>query len=193
MLRARVWKFASPQLCISSAPVGGGIGTRSWALNVQVKRDYARTDLDAHIAEIAASHECRGDGVGMLTAASLDRAVETSEAGIAVYATVGLALPTWAASHEDVLAWRPGTINVVAFLPVRLSDAALVNAVMTITEAKAQALFEANVSGTGTASDAICVVCPPNGEAEPFSGPRSNIGAPLARAVHAAVLQGATQ
>ena len=80
-------------------------------------------------------------------------------------------------------------MNVVAFLPVRLSEAALVNAATTITEAKAQALAERCVPGTGTASDAVCVVCPADGDAERFGGPRSRWGAPLARAVHRAVLE----
>jgi adenosylcobinamide amidohydrolase len=83
-----------------------------------------------------------------------------------------------------------GTINVIAFLPAPLVDAALVNAVMTATEAKAQALAEAGVPGTGTASDALCVLTPREGPAQPFGGPRSTLGAPLARAVHAAVRDG---
>ncbi len=57
----------------------------------------------------------------------------------------------------------PGTINIVAFAPVRLSDAALVNAVATITEAKAQALWELGLAATGTATDAVTVLCPADG------------------------------
>ena len=68
----------------------------------------------------------------------------------------------------------------------RCGDAALANALVTATEAKAQALFEAGVPGTGTASDAVAVCCPPGGT-EPYGGPRSTWGARLARAVHAAV------
>jgi adenosylcobinamide amidohydrolase len=83
-----------------------------------------------------------------------------------------------------------GTINIMAVLPVAMTDAALVNAVMTMTEAKTQALVEAGVAGTGTASDAVCVVVPAAGEEELFGGPRSVWGSRLARAVHAAVLQG---
>ena len=101
--------------------------------------------------------------------------------------TTGIgAHPTWAAApaaaHEPV-----GTINAVCWLPVRLSQAALVNAVATVAEAKAQALFEAGVPGTGTPTDAVAVLCPPDGPAEPFGGPRSAIGGALARAVHGAV------
>jgi adenosylcobinamide amidohydrolase len=61
---------------------------------------------------------------------------------------------------------------------------------VTATEAKSQALFERGVPGTGTASDAVCVLCPPTGTAAPFAGPRSAWGARIGRAVHAAVLEG---
>jgi adenosylcobinamide hydrolase len=187
----RVWRFEAPQLCISSAPVGGGIGLRSWIINAQVPIDYARTDLEAHVRELATVHGCEGPGVGMLTAADVRDASIAEEDTIEVCATVGVTLPTWAAADDgEVRPWRPGTINVVAQVPVRLSDAALVNAVMTMTEAKAQALFEAGVPGTGTASDALCVACNPHGTVEAFAGPRSRVGAPLARAVHAAVRRG---
>jgi adenosylcobinamide amidohydrolase len=83
-----------------------------------------------------------------------------------------------------------GTINIVVAVPVRLSEAALVNAVATATEAKVQALHEAGIRATGTASDAVVVHCPTDGTAEPFGGPRSTFGARIARAVHAAVLAG---
>jgi adenosylcobinamide amidohydrolase len=78
----------------------------------------------------------------------------------------------------------------VVEVPVRLSEAALLNAILTATEAKSQALFERGVPGTGTASDAVCITCPTAGGVEPFAGPRSPWGACLARAVHAAVLEG---
>jgi adenosylcobinamide hydrolase len=186
-----VWRFSSPMLAISSAPVGGGIGTRSWVVNAQVPRDYERTDLSAHVREIATANGCAGDGVGMLTAATVDGVSSASEAGFEAWATVGLRLVTWAADTNDrAFEWTPGTINVVAHLPVRCTDAALVNAVMTATEAKTQALFERQVPGTGTASDAVCIVCPASGAAEPFAGPRSDVGATLARVVHAAVAGG---
>lgn len=75
-------------------------------------------------------------------------------------------------------------------MPVCLSAAALVGAVITVTEAKTQALLEAGVPGTGTASDAVCILCPQQGPAEPFAGPRAPWGARIARAVHSAVRAG---
>ena len=85
-----------------------------------------------------------------------------------------------------------GTINVIVTVPVALSDAAYVNAVATATEAKTQAIIEAGYSGTGTATDAICVAAPRFGATpQDFAGPRSQWGARIARAVHAAVYAGA--
>lgn len=87
-------------------------------------------------------------------------------------------------------AFRVGTINIVALVPANLSGAALVNAVATATEAKAQALAELGVAGTGTATDAVCVLSATGGPVEPYGGPRSRWGSRLARAVHRAVLSG---
>jgi adenosylcobinamide hydrolase len=120
--------------------------------------------------------------------------VEVRDGGVTAAATVGVTLPTWAASEEDGLVDReagaPGTINLVVLVPARLDDAALLNVATTATEAKAQALAEHGIAGTGTASDAIAVCCPATGPAARFGGPRSTWGARAARAVHAAVSGG---
>ncbi len=75
-------------------------------------------------------------------------------------------------------------------MPVRLSGAALVNAIATCAEAKAQALWDLAVPATGTCTDATSLSCPAEGPVEPYGGPRSVWGARLARAVHAAVVEG---
>ncbi len=182
---------------ISSGVAGGGIGPREWVLNAQVPAYYSRSDPAVHIAELAAGLGLAGEGVGLLTAASVADAVQCDDEGVHAAATVGLRVPTWAAApagaagSERVSAWRPGTINIIVSVPVPLCDAAYVNAVMTATEAKTQALLEAGFRATGTASDAICIAAPAAGEPEDFAGPRSLWGARIARAVHSAVHAGA--
>ena len=188
-----VWRFDTPMVVASTASAGGGIGVRSWALNAQVARDYARRDPQAHVDELAAALGLRHRGVGMLTAADVADVAVAEDDGVSVDATVGLGLPVWAAAPaqaDAAAATRPGTINVVAFVPVRHDEAALVNLLCTATEAKVQALLDAGVPGTGTASDAVTVVCPASGTPEPFGGPRSQFGAPLARAVYGAITTG---
>ena len=182
---------------ISSGVAGGGIGPREWVLNAQVPASYSRTDPAVHLAELAAGLGLAGEGVGLLTAASVPGVVQREDDGVWVAATVGPRVPTWAAApagpadHEPVPAWQPGTINIIVSVPVPLRDAAYVNAVMTATEAKTQAVLAAGFRATGTASDAICVAAPAAGEPADFAGPRSLWGARIARAVYSAVHTGA--
>ena len=190
-LAVLVWRFDAPVRVISSAPHGGGIGLRSWVLNAQVPSNYPRTDPERHVGEIAAALALEGDGVGMLTAADVRAVRHVTDGGVDAAVSVGLGQPTWAAAPDAVSERATCTINVVAWVPACLCPAALVNATTTVTEAKAQALFEAGIAGTGTATDAIVIACPDTGAVEAFGGPRSTWGARLARATHAAVLAGA--
>lgn len=201
-----------PAVAISSASYGGGIGPCEWVINLHVSKHYDRDDPDRHLDEARQSLGLSPIGAALMTAAKVERFTTAAEHGIEVVATVGLSFPTWAADigprgatpipHRDdaddpveVVAAprppRPGTINLVAWVPERLSDAALVNAVATITEAKVQALGDAGIPGTGTATDAVVIMCPAEGDPEPYGGPRSRWGAPLARAVYRSVVEGA--
>lgn len=189
------WFFAVPALAAATSSVGGGLGLRDWILNAQVARTYSRRDQAEHGAELAAAAGLAGDGVVLFTAADVRGVQHARDHDVVVDATVGVTHPTWAADADGAVSTAaptaPGTINIVAQLPVRLEPAALLNALCTATEAKTQALLEAGVPGTGTASDALVVTCRADGVAEQFAGPRSLWGARLARAVHGAVLAGA--
>lgn len=188
---ALVWRFDQPTEVISSASVGGGIAQIDWIVNIGVGSGYTRTDLDAHAAEVAAELGLRGPGSALFTAVDVKRCSRAECDGVVVHATVGVSKPTWAADSDDrVRAVGPGTINIVAQLPVGLEPGAAVNAAMTITEAKAQALAECGVAGTGTATDAVVVAWPAAGRRERFGGPRSEWGHRLALAVHSAVQAG---
>ncbi len=90
-----------------------------------------------------------------------------------------------------------GTINLLVVVDEPLTGAGLVNALQTAAEAKAQALAAAKVQAanaagfaTGTATDSICVACPP-GERVKFAGPVTRVGAELALAILEAVRSGA--
>ena len=193
-LAVLAWRLDAPLWCASTATVGGGIGLREWVVNAQVPPDYGRRDVAAHVAEVADALGLSGPGIGMLTAAEVAAVATAEDDGVRVEATVGLDRPVWAAAPvEDAVAAAPGTVNVVAFLPVRHTDAALANILCTVTEAKVQALLDGGVAGTGTASDAVTVLCPTTGPAEPFGGPRSAFGSRVARAVYAAVCSGMTR
>ncbi|MEU1366805.1 adenosylcobinamide amidohydrolase [Streptomyces sp. NPDC005803] len=190
-----VWRLGPGWRVCSSAVLGGGIGPRHWILNAQVPGGYPRMDPDRHLAEIADAERLTGPGVGLMTAADVTAYAVAADEGVTATATCGLGVRGWAAAPGEGAGGppRPGTVNIVVTLPAALSDAALVNAVATATEAKVQALLDAGLDCSGTPTDSVCVAAPApdTGAGEPFAGPRSRWGARLARAVHAAVLEGA--
>ena len=202
------WRPGPGYRMISSGVLGGGIGPREWVLNAQVPSQYARTDPAGHLTELAAGLGLTGLGTGMLTAARVTDLVTRADEGAEASVTTGLRVPTWAAAADPAGAADPSLTRSLAELEIAsgrftdaaqdwaklLSDAALVNAVITATEAKTQAVLDAGFAGTGTATDAVCVAAPasPGTAAEDFAGPRSAWGARIARAVYAAVLAGAT-
>lgn len=216
--------------CVSSSLLGGGLGTaRTW-INLQVPSGYARMDPEAHLTEVVATvlavpapggviGMMTGPGgvIGMMTAASVERVVEAAAGSAQAFATVGLGHPIAAAGDPTrppatagarFGAPRVGTVNIFAVVSEPLTDAGLVGALLTVVEAKAQALAAAGIRArnapglaTGTASDAVAVACPlPSGgpfggssggqPASPFCGPATATGADLARAVYQAILRG---
>jgi adenosylcobinamide amidohydrolase len=184
-----------PHRCLSSAVLGGGLTwARSW-LDLQVPLPYTRTDPDAHLLEEAG--DLAGPVVGMLTAAAVADFRQAAVGGALAVATVGVGHPLAAAGGRPREAPAAGTINLLVVVDQPLTDAGLVGALQTAVEAKAQALAAARVPAanaagyaTGTATDAICVACPP-GWRVPFAGPATRVGADLARAVLEAIRSGA--
>jgi adenosylcobinamide hydrolase len=196
-LAARIWRLRQPMLAVSSAPLGGGLGLRHWVLNVQVPHGYDCGEPEQHLAALAREAALTGIGAGMMTAVDVRTAWTVHQEGVYVDATVGvIGAALWAADDASSTgqdrddAPAAGTINIVVALPERLSEAALVNAISTATEAKTQALWDAGVDGTGTATDALCVLCPATGDAQAYGGPRSAWGGRLARVVFQAVRAG---
>ncbi|TDC41991.1 adenosylcobinamide amidohydrolase [Micromonospora sp. KC213] len=186
-----VWRVDTPLRAVSSGPLGGGVGVRHWVVNATVPMSYHRDDPADHLAALADRLGLAGPGVGLLTGVDVAEVVRRVDTGVRVWATVGLGNPMQAAAPAPAApAQRVGTVNIVAYVPAALGDAALVNAVATATEAKTQAIRELGPIATGTPTDAVTVLCPAEGPIEPYAGPRSTWGAPLARAVHAAVRDG---
>jgi len=193
---ALVWRFAEPVRCLASTVLGGGLGDRSWLVNATVGPGYEEADPAAHAARIAGALELDiGGGAVLLTGIDVNGFIPTVDDGAEVVATVGLGAVTFAAAPDGAHAiWRAGTVNVVAWVPEPLQDAALVNLVATAAEAKVQAFAETGVAGTGTPSDAVVVCCPrgpvPDDDEHRYGGPRSTWGARIARAAHAAIVRG---
>lgn len=192
---ALVVDLGSRYRCLSSAVLGGGLSwVRTW-INQQVPQDYSCTDPRVHLIECSTG--LLRPVVGMLTAARV-AAYERGEHGSGhAIATVGLSHALAAAGTRPRSVPAAGTINLLVVVSEPLSDEALVGALQTTVEAKAQALADARIAAsnadghaTGTATDSVCIACVPGG-CLPFAGPATRVGGDIARAVHEAVLQGA--
>jgi adenosylcobinamide amidohydrolase len=194
-LSTLLWRLPRVSRCVSTAAIGGGVSECSWVVNAQVVKGYHRSDLDVHGAEIVAALGLAGTGVVMLTAVNVISHHTVEYDGAEVTATVGVSDPTWAAdpNRDPQLASTsagPGTVNVVATVPQPVAPGGLLNLIATVTEAKCQALADLAVPGTGTPSDAVTVLCPTSGTAEPFGGPRSLWGSRVACATYDAIVAG---
>ena len=77
-----VWRLPTGSEALSSATVGGGLSKPNWILNIRVPHDYGRTDLGDHVHEVAQAAGLRGAGIGLLTAAGVERFGVGQERGL---------------------------------------------------------------------------------------------------------------
>jgi len=191
--------FSSPQRVISSAILNGGLVEAEHIVNWKVPKHASVCEAP----EKSLNDYAKGHVVGMMTAASMDslRVEQACVEGIdiTVLVTTGLSNARRAGDKADIqellaTTHEVGTINLILIFSAQLTDAAMVEAMMIATEAKAAALQNAKVlspiSGliaTGTGTDAIAVV---SGEASPaikFCGKHVLLGEWIGRLVITAV------
>lgn len=141
----------------------------------------------------------------MATAADLDNlAVVTRNHGpltVTVLATAGArsnAIRTGVDAGTHIEDDTPaGTINILVLTNIRLTDAALARALITVTEGKTAALqdlkvpstYTPAVQATGTGTDSIIVVSGTQGPQATYTGGHSRIGELIGKASYAAVLE----
>jgi adenosylcobinamide amidohydrolase len=184
-----------PLHVVSSAPLGGGLATARSIVNLHVAKDFAHESLDALVSALVRRRGLAAPVTALATAAWTERAeVAADVAGgvtAIVVATVGLSNVVAAGLASLAPAGPPpppSTINTIVVVDARPEPAALVNAIVTITEVKTSVLAAAGVrcaSGevaTGTSTDAVLVAATGRGRACAFGGPLSELGWVVARA-----------
>jgi adenosylcobinamide hydrolase len=197
--RAVVVAAEWPLRVLSSAVRRGGLGEARTIVNLHVDKHHPSGDLERPLTDFIAERGLAEPCVGLLTAAWTEHAevAHVSASGFAVtaVATVGLSNRT-TAGRAVAARWYPSTINTIVIVDGQPEAAALVNAVVTVTEAKALALAEAGVlsddghAATGTSTDAIVVAATGRGPAARFGGPASEMGAAIGRAALQALERG---
>lgn len=188
---------------LSSALVGGGWTSAHTIANRHVHKHYRHPDPIQDLRDFARQRGIRDPFVGLMTAVFLRhaRAVTLAEGELQVVAvvTAGLGNATAAGLSEPFRPTsgqaesRTGTVNTILLIDGNLTPGAMVNAVITATEAKAAALHNAGVLtadgllATGTSTDTVTVACTGRGLALAYAGPATVVGWLIGRAVREAV------
>lgn len=193
---AVVIKASQPLRVVSSAVVGGGLGEARAIVNLHVPKNFPCDDPDGVLAAFARRRGIPSPYVGLMTSAWTEKAEQVIEAANGVTAcavvTVGLGNPV-GAGRSLLTARQPSTINTVIVLDADPEPAALVNAVITASEAKVLALVEAGIRcadgqpASGTSTDAVVVAATGRGPRLRFGGPVSDLGWVVARTVRSAL------
>ncbi|OKP79426.1 hypothetical protein A3844_28240 [Paenibacillus helianthi] len=188
---------------LSSAVYGGGMVRLKRAVNQFVSRDYECSnpvrDMENKLREWGYPLEgC----AGLMTAVPLEHAAVAEEdigsAGIFCCVTAASGNAARAGVRRNVLAaYRSGTINIMLGIDGRLTPSAMVNAVMTATEAKAAALADLGVTdpengliATGTTTDAVVLAVSGSvryAAEHVYAGTATDLGGAIGRLVYAAV------
>lgn len=193
-----------PHQVLSSAVLNGGLIQADHIVNMKVPKSVVcPSSPQQTIKSYCEDANWDGITVGMMTAASMDsfRLVQESAQGIdiAVLVTSGLSNPrrvgdraehrVMAAESEDV-----GTINIIVLTSAILTEAAMVEALLIITEAKSAALQDAkvlspvsNTIATGTGTDSVAVVSGQGPQTVGYCGKHVLFGEMLGRMVTEAV------
>ncbi|HEX5642958.1 MAG TPA: adenosylcobinamide amidohydrolase [Thermoleophilia bacterium] len=194
-----------PLRVLGSAVVGGGFGVTREILNVHVDDQYDGERPDEDLAAVAAELGIHGPFVGLMTAAytqfarcAVERLGDLAVAavvsvGLSNTSSAGVTPPIGAGPAGGAAAPGPGTINIVLLVDGALTPAAMVNAVITATEAKTMTLAAWDVktpegdAASGTSTDTVVVACTGRGEELGYAGPATPVGWLAARAVRAAM------
>lgn len=198
-------EFPAEAESLSSAVYGGGAGRLKRAVNQYVSRDYECSnpvrDMEQKLLEWGYPLEgC----AGLMTAVPLEHAAvaeeDTGSAGIFCCVTAAAGNAARAGSQRSVLAaYRPGTINIMLGIDGWLSPPAMVNAVMTATEAKAAALADLGITdaengliATGTTTDAMVLAVSGSrryAAEHVYAGTATDLGGAIGRLVYSAVTE----
>jgi adenosylcobinamide hydrolase len=192
-----------PFTIMSSSLLGGGFQRKRHLVNMQVPLDYgcdhAMLDVEHRVRKLDLPV---ADTAAMMTAAYVHHVVESSAEGeqfqLRCYVTAGVSNAARAGVKRQTFpGYQAGTINIIVVVDGRMAETALVNAVITITEAKTAALQELGIRdeegrlATGTTTDAVIVAATQNERytgVHHFAGVATELGNAMAVAVYESVL-----
>jgi adenosylcobinamide hydrolase len=194
-----------PLAVLSSAVYGGEKKTARRLINRHVPLSYLTPDPGREIEDwLVQANIVPEETVVLLTAADVDcgclRVIEEETFRLAVFVTAGVSNAARAGQSYPVF-WhapsrQPGTINLIIVIDGKMTEAAMVNAVITATEAKAAALQDLHIKdangrqATGTTTDAIIIAATQTalaGYTHAYAGVTTPLGNAIGQAVYHSV------
>jgi adenosylcobinamide amidohydrolase len=185
-------KSESPLATLSSAIVGGGYNRTCHIINANVDKNFVTKNPKAWLRSLAKEMGINQSFIGLMTAVKLRKVrftfFDSDGFGVGALITAGVGNAT-SAGVTPPYSYRPGTINTILLLDAHLTRAAMLNAVITATEAKCAVLKERNVltphgdPATGTSTDTVTVACTGKGPLQSYAGAVTTVGWLIARAV----------
>ena len=174
-----------PLKTLSSGVIGGGFGTHQAILNLHVDKNYQNQNPELDLLEAAEEAGVKGSFIGLMTAVFLDQAQvsiqnspDCSLAAVVTAGTGNISSPGITKPVES----QPGTINIILIFDRNLSQAAMVNAVITATEVKTDLIINSGLTlpagepATGTSTDSIVIASLQKGDPIRYSGPATKPG-----------------
>jgi adenosylcobinamide hydrolase len=160
----------------ASTGIGGTIRNVSTILNKTVPDDWDHDQPGRLIENTVANEGFPRDYFGLLTAVGMRHLCVLQYDFISVFITAGVSNPGLPG---------PNTINIIVWSGEGMTDAALLECLITATEAKVMALNRMGYSFSGTSTDAVIAAC--EGELKhTYGGVLTDVG----RRVYEAVLFG---
>lgn len=184
----------TPLSTASSALVGGGLLQTHTILNYHVPSHYSNRNPAEEVRAFARSKQIKEPFVGLMTAipphSTKTITLRHEQLTVACIITAGLQVAEAAGLSTPLPSLiTPGTINSILLIDAHLDTSALLNAIITVTEAKTGVLMEYGVltqegyQATGTVTDAVVIACTGRGDPLPYAGPGTHIGFLLAASV----------
>lgn len=168
-----------------STGLNGGRARVEYIFNKQVPRTFNPPSPEEFIREEALKLSIEKTYFGLLTAVNMDYLQVIEDVYLTAFITAGV-------SNGSEFRAKIGTINIILVSKERLSETALLGAIITATEAKGLALLEKGYTFLGTNTDAVIVAYEtgsmPGSENEkkqeiPYAGSSTELGKKITEAV----------
>ncbi|RAV21675.1 adenosylcobinamide amidohydrolase [Paenibacillus contaminans] len=195
-----------PLYALNSSIWGGGFGERTQIINRQVPKTYSSDDPSSEMQAFLQGIQVDASRTaGLLTSANVcDLGCATMRMSgrneqplqVSAWVTAGLSNKARAGLERPEEELYPGTINIIVVIDAIMTEAAMVNAVITATEAKAAALLDldirlqdSNLPATGTTTDAIVIAATQRGETYMYAGTATKLGSMIGKTVYDAAVK----